>query len=87
MLKEHLRTRLQHDLLRVYWRARSLLRLADSSAYSGPQARLSIPVTFYVQTKNTTAIPFEAWICDGSIWTPVSGGLCGNPEFDVRCME
>ena len=57
--------------------------LVDSSVYSGPPARLSISVTFYVQTKKTTAIPLEAWFGDGSVCTPVPGGLCGNHEFDA----
>ena len=80
LLKEHVRTRLHHD------RPMSVLAcaaLVDSSIYSGPPARLSIPLAFYVQTKNTTAIPLKAWIGDGSVWTPVPGGLCGNPEFDA----
>ena len=79
-LKEHLRTRLQLDQPRAVLACAALV---DSSAYSGPQARFSIPVTFYVQTKKTTAIPLEAWFGDGSVWTPVPGGLCGNPEFDA----
>jgi hypothetical protein len=81
-LKEHLRNRLQLDQPRAVLACAALV---DSSAYSGPQARFSIPVTFYVQTKNlkTTAISLEAWFGDGSVWTPVPGGLCGNPEFDA----
>jgi hypothetical protein len=66
LLKEHLRTRLQHDLPRAVL---ACTVLVDSSANSYPPARLSIPVTFYVQTKNTTAIPLEAWIGDGSVWS------------------
>ena len=80
LLKEHLRNRLQLDQPRAVLACAALV---DSSAYSGPQARFSIPVTFYVQTKKTTAIPLEAWFGDGSVWTPVPGGLCGNPEFDA----
>ena len=80
LLKEHLRTRLQHDLPRAVLACTALV---DSSVYSGPPARLSISVTFYVQTKNTTAIPLEAWFGDGSVCTPVPGGLCGNHEFDA----
>jgi hypothetical protein len=57
LLKEHLRTRLQHDLPRAVL---ACAVLVDSSAYFCPPARLSIPVTFYVQTKNTTVIPLEA---------------------------
>ncbi len=57
LLKEHLRTRLQHDLPRAVL---ACAVLVDSSAYSGPPARLSIPATFYVQTKNTTVIPLGA---------------------------
>jgi hypothetical protein len=57
--------------------------LVDSSAYSGHPTRYFIPVTIYVQTRSVTAIPLKAWIGDGSDWTPVPGGLCGNPEFDA----
>ncbi len=82
MLKEHLRNRLQHDQPRALL---ACVVLVDSRVYSacGPPARVFIPVTFYVQTKKTTVIPLEAWICDGSVWTPVPGELCGNPEFDA----
>jgi hypothetical protein len=80
VLKEHLRTRLHHD------RPMSVLAcaiLVNSSDFLGPPARFSIPMTCYVQTRNTTEIPLKAWIGDGSVWTPVPGGLCGNPEFDA----
>jgi hypothetical protein len=80
LLKEHLLNCLQHDQPRAVL---ACAVLVDSRVYSGPPARVSIPVTFYVQTKKTTAIPLEAWIGDGSVWTPVPGGLCGNPEFDA----
>ena len=80
LLKEHLRNRLRLDQPRAVLACAVLL---DSSAYSGPPARFSIPVTFYVQTKKTTAIPLEAWFGDGSVCTPVPGGLCGNHEFDA----
>jgi len=33
--------------------------------------------------RSITATPLKAWIGDGSVWTPVPGGLCGNPEFDA----
>jgi hypothetical protein len=80
LLQEHVRTRLHHD------RPMSVLAcavLVDCSIYSGPPARLSIPLAFYVQTRSITATPLKAWIGDGSVWTPVPGGLCGNPEFDA----
>jgi len=80
LLKEHLRTRLNHDQPRAVL---ACAVLVDSSVYSGPSARFSIPVIFYVQTRSITAIPLKAWIGDGSVWTPVPGGLCGNPEFDA----
>ena len=48
LLKEHLWTRLQHDLPRAVLACAALV---DSNVYSGPPARLSIPVTFYLQTK------------------------------------
>jgi hypothetical protein len=57
LLKEHLWNRLQQDLPRAVL---ACAVLVDSSAYSDPPARLSIPVTFYVQTRNTTAIPLSA---------------------------
>jgi hypothetical protein len=80
LLKEHLRTRLNHDQPRAVL---ACAVLVDSSVYSGPPARFSIPVIFYVQTRSITATPLKAWIGDGSVWTPVPGGLCGNPEFDA----
>ena len=80
LLKEHLRNRLRIDQPRAVLACAVLL---DSSAYSGPPARFSIPVTFYVQTKKTTAIPLEAWFGDGSVCTPVPGGLSGSHEFDA----
>jgi hypothetical protein len=83
-LKEHLRTRLQHDLPRAVLACAALV---DSNVYSGPPAKLSIPVTFYLQTKNTTAIPLETWICYGSVWTHVPGRLCGSPEFDANMRK
>jgi hypothetical protein len=54
LLKEHLRNSLQHDQPRAVL---ACAVLVDSRVYSGPSARVSIPVTFYVQTKKTTAIP------------------------------
>jgi hypothetical protein len=80
LLKEHLRTRLNHDQPRAVLACAALV---DSSVYSGPPARFSIPVIFYVQTRSITAIPLNVWFGDGIVWTPVPGGLCGNPEFDA----
>ena len=80
LLKEHLRTRLNHDQPRAVLACAALV---DSGVYSGPPARFSIPVTFYVQTRSTTAIPLNAWFGDGSVCTPVPGGLCGNHKFDA----
>lgn len=80
LLTEHVRTRVHHN------RPMSVLASAaivDTRHYSGPPSSHSIPITFYVQTKNVTAIPLNDWIGDGSIWTPMPGGLCGNPEFDA----
>ena len=54
LLKEHLRTRLNHDQPRAVL---ACAVLVDSSVYSGPPARFSIPVIFYVQTRSITAIP------------------------------
>ena len=78
MFREHLRTRLDHT------RPPAVLActvLVDSSRYSGPPGTVAIPITGYVQTRNTTALPLKEWI--GCVWTPVPGGLCGNPEFDA----
>jgi hypothetical protein len=59
LLKEHLLTCLNHNQpLAVL----ACVVLVDSSANSGLQARFSIPVTIYVQTRRVTAIPLEAWI-------------------------
>ena len=80
LLKEHLRTRLNHDQPRAVL---ACAVLVDSSVYSGPPARFSIPVIFYVQSRSITAIPLNAWFGDGSVCTPVPGGLCGNPKFDA----
>ena len=80
LFTEHVRTRLDHT------RPLAVLAcaiLVDSSRYSGPPGTVIIPITGYVQTRNTTAIPLKAWIGDGCVWTPVPGGLCGNPEFDA----
>ena len=80
LLTDHLRTRLDHT------RPLAVLAcavLVDSSRYSGPPGTVSIPITGYVQTKNTTALPLKEWIGEGCVWTPVPGGLCGNPEFDA----
>ena len=43
LLKEHLRTRLNHDQPRAVLACAALV---DSGVYSGPPARFSIPVTF-----------------------------------------
>jgi hypothetical protein len=80
LLKEHLRTRLNHDQPRAVLACAALV---DSSVYSGPPARFSIPVIFYIQTRSITATPLNAWFGDGSVCTPVPGGLCGNHEFDA----
>jgi hypothetical protein len=80
LLKEYLRTRLNHDQPRAVL---ACAVLVDSSVYSCPPARFSIPVIFYVQTRSITAIPLNAWFGDGSVCMPVPGGLCGNPEFDA----
>ena len=52
LLQDHLRNRLNHNLPRPVL---ACAVLVDSSVYSGPQARFSIPC--YVQTRNTIAIP------------------------------
>ena len=70
--------------LGLCWRVRSFLIAAFSPALLQD---FFIPVTFYVQTRSTTAIPLNAWISDGSIWTSVPGGLCGNHEFDANMRK
>ena len=80
MITEHLRSRLDHT------RPLAVLAcaiLVDSSRYSGPPGTFSFSITGYVQSRSTTALPLKAWIGDGCVWTPVPGGLCGNPEFDT----
>ena len=47
----------------------------------GPPGLQSVQVIAYVQTRPTTAIPLNKWMGDECVWTPVPGGLYGNPEF------
>jgi hypothetical protein len=64
-----------------------VLALFDSSVYSGgflPSGKILDPNYINCSGQKNTVIPLEAWIDDGSgVWTPVPGGLCGNPEFDA----
>ena len=78
LLKEHLRTRLNHDQPRAVL---ACAVLVDSSVYSGPPARFSIPVIFYVQSRSITAIPLNAWFGDGSVCTPVPRWMTGALAF------
>ena len=80
MFTEHLRTRLDHTRPPAVLACAVLL---DSSRYCGPPGTCSIPITGYVQSRSMTANALKAWIGDGCVWTPVPGGLCGNPEFDA----
>ena len=80
MFTEHLRTRLDHTRPPAVLACAVLL---DSSRYCGPPETCSIPITGYVQSRSMTANALKAWIGDGCVWTPVPGGLCGNPEFDA----
>jgi len=77
LLEEHLRTRLNHTRPGA---VKACAVLVNSSDFSGPPATFIVPVTVYIQTKNTTSIPLDAWLrckCE-----PVRGGLCGNRDFD-----
>ena len=47
----------------------------------GPPGLQSVQVIAYVQTRPTTAIPLKKWMGDECVWTPIPGGLYGNPEF------
>ena len=78
LLEEHLRTRLSHNRPNA---VKAFAALVDSSQYSGPPATYSVPITVYIQTRNTTSIPLDAWL--GCVCKPVRGGLCGNPDFDT----
>jgi hypothetical protein len=77
LLEEHLRTRLNHTRPGA---VKACAVLVNSSDFSGPPAKFSIPITVYIQTKNTTSIPLDAWL--GCKCEPVRGGLCGNKDFD-----
>ena len=79
MLKEHLLTRLTHERPAA---VTALAALVDSSHYSGPPGTYTVPITFYIQTRNTTSIPLDAWL--GGKCEPVPGGLYGNDEFDTN---
>jgi hypothetical protein len=78
MLEEHLRTRLNHNRPDA---VKAFAVVVDSSHYSGPPATYSVPITVYIQTKNTTSIPLDAWL--GCVCKHVPGGLCGNHAFDT----
>ena len=77
LLEEHLRTRLNHTRPGA---VKAFAVLVDSSNYSGPPATYIVPITVYIQTKNTTSIPLDAWL--GCKCEPMRGGLCGNRDFD-----
>ena len=51
LLEEHLRTRLNHNRPNA---VKAFAALVDSSQYSGPPATYSVPITVYIQTRNTT---------------------------------
>ena len=57
--------------------------LVDSSEYSGLHAQYSFPITFYIQTRNTTVIRLQSWLGDDVDLRPMKGGLCGNDPFDT----
>jgi hypothetical protein len=88
-LKEHLRTSLQHDLPRAMLACAALV---DSNVYSGPPARLSIPITFYLPKfrpkksqrflwKRGTATEAFGRMCPADcMGTPSSTPTCANPR-------
>jgi hypothetical protein len=78
LLEEHLRTRLNHTRPAA---VNACAVLVNSSDFSGPPATFFVPMTFYIQTKNTTSIPLDAWL--GCKCEPMRGGLCGNRDFDT----
>ena len=55
----------------------------DSNDYSGNDGKYSFPVTFYLQTRNTTKIRLQTWFGDETEVTPVKGGLYGNEFYDA----
>ena len=55
----------------------------DSNDYSGTDGKYSFPVTFYLQTRNTTKIRLQTWFGEETEVTPVKGGLYGNEYYDA----
>ena len=80
MLKEWLCLRLGNEKPSV---VRAMAVVINSDEYACRSRSCSIHITAYVQTKNTSVLPLKTWMRDECSWTPVPGGLCGNPEFDA----
>jgi hypothetical protein len=80
LLKEKLRDRLSHTMPAC---VHAYVALVDSSEYSGLHAHYSFPLTFYIQTRNTTVIRLQSWLGDDVHLRPMKGGLCGNDPFDT----
>ena len=79
LLKERIKDRLSHEQPDCVYAYEAHV---DSKDYSGPDGKYSFPITFYIQTRNTTKIPLQKWLGDDVEVTPMKGGLCGNDEYD-----
>ena len=80
LLKERIKDRLSHeqpDCVHAYEAH------VDSKDYSGPDGKYSFPITFYIQTRNTTQMRLQKWLGDDAEVTPMEGGLCGNDPYDA----
>ena len=80
LLKERIKDKLSHDQPHC---VHAYEAHVDSKDYSGPDGKYSFPISFYIQTRNTTKIRLQAWFGDDTKVTPMKGGLCGNDAFDA----
>jgi hypothetical protein len=80
LLKEKLQDRLGNEKPNF---VHAYVALVDSSEYSGLHNKYSFPITFYIQTRNTTVFRLQSWLSDDVVLTPMKGGLCGNDRFDT----
>ena len=79
LLKERIKDKLSHNQpLCVH----AYVAHVDSKEYSGPEGKYSFPISFFIQTRNTTVGRIQSWLGEEVTVTPLKGGLCGNDEYD-----